>query len=300
MNQHNVPKFATPEELIAAITSSMGALSPELRKAATFLLENPSLVGVSSARQMAREAEVKPNTWVRLAKEFGFTGYDSLRAIFQTALIETSSGFQDRARGLQDISRKGSLGKLYTDLAGGTIRNIENTLSSSNEKEMQSAAAMLHQARQCYMLGVGINHAIAESFCYLAGMAGLPIEPIPRFGSLAIDDLAHADTRDVMIAITFKPYRQEVVSAVAQAKAQGVKIIGISDSPASPIILDADQSFIVDTETPQFYTSIVATMALLESLMAFVIAAADQKVIDEIKLFHERRHQLGIYIGEHK
>lgn len=278
----------------------MGKLSPELRKAATFLLENPSLVGVSSARQMAREADVKPNTWVRLAKEFGFSGYEPMRAVFQTALVETSSGFQDRARGLQDISRKGSLGKLYTDLAGGTIRNIENTLSSSNEKEMQAAAALLHQARQCYMLGVGINHAIAESFCYLAGMTSLAIEPIPRFGSLAIDDLAQADGRDVMIAITFKPYRQEVVSAVAQAKAQGVKIIGISDSPASPIILDADQSFIVDTDTPQFYTSIVATMALLETLMAFVIAAADQNVIDEIEAFHERRHQLGIYIGENK
>lgn len=300
MNHQNVPKFASPDALLAGVSSAMGKLSPELRKAATFLLENPSLVGVSSARQMAREAEVKPNTWVRLAKEFGFSGYEPMRAVFQTALVETSSGFQDRARGLQDISRKGSLGKLYTDLAGGTIRNIENTLSSSNEKEMQAAAALLHQARQCYMLGVGINHAIAESFCYLAGMAGLPIEPIPRFGSLAIDDLAQADGRDVMIAITFKPYRQEVVSAVAQAKAQGVKIIGISDSPASPIILDADQSFIVDTDTPQFYTSIVATMALLETLMAFVIAAADQNVIDEIEAFHERRHQLGIYIGENK
>ena len=300
MNHQNVPKFASPDALLAGVSSAMGKLSPELRKAATFLLENPSLVGVSSARQMAREADVKPNTWVRLAKEFGFSGYEPMRAVFQTALVETSSGFQDRARGLQDISRKGSLGKLYTDLAGGTIRNIENTLSSSNEKEMQAAAALLHQARQCYMLGVGINHAIAESFCYLAGMAGLPIEPIPRFGSLAIDDLAQADGRDVMIAITFKPYRQEVVSAVAQAKAQGVKIIGISDSPASPIILDADQSFIVDTDTPQFYTSIVATMALLETLMAFVIAAADQNVIDEIEAFHERRHQLGIYIGENK
>ena len=300
MNHQNVPKFASPVALLAGVSSAMGKLSPELRKAATFLLENPSLVGVSSARQMAREADVKPNTWVRLAKEFGYSGYEPMRAVFQTALVETSSGFQDRARGLQDISRKGSLGKLYADLAGGTIRNIENTLSSSNEKEMQAAAVLLHQARQCYMLGVGINHAIAESFCYLAGMAGLPIEPIPRFGSLAIDDLAQADGRDVMIAITFKPYRQEVVSAVAQAKAQGVKIIGISDSPASPIILDADQSFIVDTDTPQFYTSIVATMALLETLMAFVIAAADQNVIDEIEAFHERRHQLGIYIGENK
>ena len=148
------------------------------------------------------------------------------------------------------------------------------------------------------MLGVGINHALAESFCYLADMASLPIDAIPKFGSLAIDDLAHADKDDVLIAITFKPYRQEVVSAVNQARNQGVKIIGISDSPASPIVLGADHGFVVATETPQFYTSIVATMSLLETLMSFVIAEAGEDVASEIERFHERRHRLGIYIGE--
>ncbi len=300
MNQQNVPNLTTPQHVLNQLQSSMSMLSPELKKAAAYLMENTSMVGVSSARHIAREAGVKPNTVVRLAKELGFDGYEPLRAMFQTALIETSSGFQDRARWLQDLSRQGSLGQLYADLAGGTIRNIETTLSSSNENEMKAAAKLLHSARQRYMLGVGINHAIAESFCYLAGMAGLPIETIPRFGSLAIDDLAQAGPDDVMIAITFKPYRQEVVSAVAQARVQGVKIIGISDSPASPIILDADQSFIVDTDTPQFYTSIVATMALLETLMAFVIADADQSVIDEIEAFHDRRHQLGIYVDDNR
>ena len=300
MNQQNVPNSISPDILLDRISTLIGDLSPELKKAATYLMENTSLVGVSSARQIARAADVKPNTMVRLAKELGFPGYDHLRVVFQAALIKTASGFQDRARWLQDLSRQGGHGRLYADLAGGTIRNIEATLSASNESEMKSAAAMLHIAKSRYMLGVGINHAIAESFCYLSGMAGLPIETIPRFGSLAIDDLAQAGPEDLMIAITFKPYRQEVVSAVAQARVQGVKIIGISDSPVSPIILEADQSFIVDTETPQFYTSIVATMALLETLMAFVIADADQSVIDEIEAFHERRHQLGIYVGDNR
>ena len=298
MNQQNVPKSISADSLLDDLRKLMATLSPELKKAATHVMENPSLVGISSARQMARAADVKPNTMVRLAKEMGFDGYDKLRSVFQTALVETGTGFQDRARWLQDLSRQGSHGQLYADLAGGTIRNIETTLASSNESDMKSAAAMLHKARHRYMLGVGINHAIAESFCYLSGMAGLGIETIPRFGSLAIDDLAHAGPDDVMIAITFKPYRQEVVSAVHQARLQGVRIIGISDSPASPILLDADQSFIVDTETPQFYTSIVATMALLETLMAFVIADADQSVINEIEAFHERRHHLGIYVGD--
>ena len=54
----------------------LGKLSPELRKRQRFFWKIP-LVGVSyCAANGAPQADVKPNTWVRLAKEFGFSGYD--------------------------------------------------------------------------------------------------------------------------------------------------------------------------------------------------------------------------------
>ena len=298
MNDQIVPKLKTPEQVLDRLQVLLPDLTPELKKAAGCLLEDQQMIGVYSARHMAKRAEVKPNTMVRLAKELGFSGYEALRHLFQTAIEQAEPGFQDRARWLQSLPKKGELGRLYADMASVTIRNIETTLASSDATQMEQAALALHHAKKRYMLGVGINHALAESFCYLADMASLPIDAIPKFGSLAIDDLAHADKDDVLIAITFKPYRQEVVSAVKQARNQGVKIIGISDSPASPIVLGADHGFVVATETPQFYTSIVATMALLETLMSFVIAEAGEDVASEIERFHERRHRLGIYIGE--
>ena len=298
MNDYLVPKTISAESTLDVLRRVYDDLSPELKKAATLLLEEQQTIGVSSARQMARMAGVKPNTMVRLAKELGFSGYDALRLVFQKAIRQAEPGFQDRARWLQSFQKKGELGQLYADMASVTLRNIEKTLAASDAAQMEAAALSLHNANKRFMLGVGINHALAESFCYLADMASLPIEPIPRFGSLAIDDLAHADKDDVLIAITFKPYRQEVVSAVKQARTQGVQIIGISDSPASPIVLGADHGFIVETDTPQFYTSIVATMALLETLMAFVIAEADENVASKIERFHQRRHRLGIYLGD--
>ena len=298
MNDQIVPKLKSPEQVLDRLQVLLPDLTPELKKAAGCLLEDQQMIGVYSARHMAKRAEVKPNTMVRLAKELGFSGYEALRHLFQTAIEQAEPGFQDRARWLQSLPKKGELGRLYADMASVAIRNIETTLASSDATQMEQAALALHHAKKRYMLGVGINHALAESFCYLADMASLPIDAIPKFGSLAIDDLAHADKDDVLIAITFKPYRQEVVSAVNQARNQGVKIIGISDSPASPIVLGADHGFVVATETPQFYTSIVATMALLETLMSFVIAEAGEDVASEIERFHERRHRLGIYIGE--
>ena len=64
--------------------------------------------------------------------------------------------------------------------------------------------------------------ANARNFTYLANMAVDTIEAIPRHGSVAIDDLARAGKGDVLIAMTCKPYRTEVVEAVALASAAGM------------------------------------------------------------------------------
>ena len=118
---------------------------------------------------------------------------------------------------------------------------------------------------------------------------------IPRDGGLAIDDIARAGSRDVLIALTFKPYRSDVLDAVAVAREQGVTIIGISDSPASPLVAGNEHGFVVQTDSPQFFTSTIAAAALLETLTAFVVADASPQVIENIGRFHDRRLVLGIY-----
>ena len=110
-----------------------------------------------------------------------------------------------------------------------------------------------------------------------------------------LDDVARAGPGDVLVAMTFKPYRSDVVEAVNHAAEQGVTIIGLSDSPASPLVAGREHGFVVQTDSPQFFTSTIATGALLETLMAFVVADASPAVIENIGRFHERRVALGIY-----
>ena len=90
----------------------------------------------------------------------------------------------------------------------------------------------------------------------------------------------------------------EALEAVEAALAQGVRVLGVSDSPASPILTGAAHRFIVPTATPQAFTSTVALSAFLETLMAFVIADADGEALANIEAFHARRHDLGIYWEE--
>ncbi|MGF1527807.1 MAG: MurR/RpiR family transcriptional regulator [Candidatus Competibacterales bacterium] len=180
-------------------------------------------------------------------------------------------------------------------MATGVLTNVEQTLAGVDVPRLRAAAKAIVEARRTYVMGVGINYGVARSFAYLAAMVLDQVQAIPQEGHWAVDDLSEASGGDVLVALTFKPYRREVLEAVAIAKDQGVDIIGLSDSPASPLVANAEHGLVVATETPQFFTSTVAASALLETLMAFVIAAASPEAIARIERLQARRRALGLY-----
>lgn len=293
MNQTNVSIT-----ILDRLSEEWERLTPEAQKAARYVLENPADVGVSTVREIAEAANVKPNTFVRMARQVGFEGYDDFRAPFREAIRKGGVSFPDRARWLQDIRKSGEIGGLYADMIDAAARNIEETFATISEDALKAAAEAIWASRQVFTLGVGVNNANARNFTYLASTGMTQFHSIPRPGSTATDDLAWADNRDVLIAMTMKPYRTEVVEAVRIARDQDMTVIAISDSPASPIILQAQHGFTVAVDTPQFFPSSVSTIALLETLLSFVIAVASDEIVERVEKFHHRRHQLGIYREE--
>ena len=293
MNDTNVSS-----QVLERLSEEWSALTPEAQKAARYVLENPRDVGISTVREIAEAARVKPNTVVRMARQVGFEGYDDFREPFREAIRRGAVDFPDRARWLQDISRSGDLGGVYADLLNAAIRNIEDTFGGISAEQLKAAAETIWNARDVYVLGVGVNNANVQNFTYLASTGMTRFYPIPKPGSVATDDLAWADKRDVLIAMTCRPFRTEVIEAVKIAKEQGLQVVSISDSPASPIILSADHGFVVSADTPQFFPSSVSTIALLETLLSFVIAVSSEEIVDRVAKFHKRRHQLGIYQEE--
>ncbi|MCB2137384.1 MAG: MurR/RpiR family transcriptional regulator [Rhodobacteraceae bacterium] len=280
------------------LSEEFETLTPEAQKAARYVLENPHCVGVSTVREIAGFANVKPNTVVRMARQVGFDGYEDFRAAFREAIRSGSAGYPDRARWLQDVSKKGALGGLYAEMVGSAIRNIEDTFAGIDEPALKAAAEAIWSSRRVYTVGVGVNNANARNFTYLASTGMVEFYAIPQAGSNPADDIAWADGRDVLIAMTCRPYRREVVETVRIAREQGMTVIAISDSPASPIVMAAQHRFNVSVDTPQFFPSSVSIIALLETLLSFVIAVASPEIVERVEKFHKRRHQLGLYLED--
>ena len=271
-------------------------LTPEMKKAAHFIIKNPQEVGISTVREIAKSADVNPNTFIRMARQLGFDGYEAFRQPFREAIRQGSFSFSDRARWLQDRRKQGHMGPLYADMISATLRNIEETFAAISDKDLREAAEAIWNARTIFTLGVGVNYANAQNFTYLASTGMVQFHTIPKAGTAASDDLAWADSKDLLIALTHTPCRQEVIDTIKLARTQGMKIIGISDSPVNPPILEADYGFVTAIDTPQFFPSSVAIIALLETLLSFVIASASDTIVKRVEAFHQRRHDLGLYV----
>ena len=60
----------------------------------------------------------------------------------------------------------------------------------------------------------------------------------------------------------------------------------------------ADHTFVVATDTPQFFSSVVGVVALLEALLSFMVADSRSDATGAIAEFHEHRRAAGVYVQE--
>lgn len=298
MNRTVVPNgenVGEVDSLLSRLSDEMGTLSPQLRKAAAYVLDHPNEIGLSSVRELADAASVKPNTLVRLAQAVGFDGFEELREPFRDQLRTQPVSFPDRAQWLQELSAGDQLSGLYGEIAGAALRNLERMFSTITADAIQSVADLIVASRRTYVIGVGANFALAHNFAYLVGMATDNVVAVPNSGNSPVDSIVRAGQEDIVVAMTFEPYRSEVVETAEAARSQGATVVAITDSHRSPIATNAEYVLVAPSATPQFFPSTLAASALLETLASFIVADAAPEVVATIDTFHQRRYDLGVY-----
>lgn len=286
---------ATSTSILVTIARGYDELTPQLQIAARYLLDHPAEIAVSSMRQIADDADVKPNTLVRLARAIGFDGYDDLRSHFQAEVTRTGSSFPSKARWLRSLAASGRHGTLLSQMAGASMAAIEQVFADTDATKVRTVADTLLAARRTAVLGVGTAQPLAQNFCYVGGMIAPNLVAIPTNGGLAIDDVARMAPGDVLLSMTFSPYRVEIVEATRMARDRGVTIVALTDSRAAPIALMAAHTFVVPTESPQYFSSVVGAVAVLETLLAFMAADTPADAAAAIEEFHDRRRAAGVY-----
>ena len=276
-------------DTIRLIVESFPELTPELQKAAKFMLENPEEVALNSMRVVARKAGVKPATVSRLSKRLGFEEYGRFRKPFRQRLRKIEPAFASR---VADVQRRGATDNpgLFAELREQEIRNIERTLSDENYGVIQDAAETLHRSKRVYAIGLRGAYAPAFLFYYAYQLFQENCRIVDTRAGIFADQLRGIGEQDSLLVISFPPYTQLTIDAVSYATDAKANIIAITDSVVSPVANAAGHTIIAQNRSNTFYHSFTGALAVVESLLTLLVA---KKGADAVAIAQEAERQLS-------
>jgi DNA-binding MurR/RpiR family transcriptional regulator len=249
-------------QLTQLIDRHFEALSPELQRAARWVREHPSALGLQSMRQSAQAAGVAPATMTRLAQALGVGGFEGLRAPVVQHLSETAGRSSPLNAQASSEGGHGSVGQLVQAQIAH-VRSVENQAAET----IGAAAQAILTARSVAFLGLrasfGIAHHLQYTCDWLRRDTWLALDA-GRGGADRLDDL---DGSDLLVVVSQAPYTRSVVEAVQALKERGVPVLALTDSPLSPLATAARWVLLFDTDAAGFFHSMAGAQALAEVLM---------------------------------
>lgn len=280
---------STYPEIVQILVRSYSGLTPELQKAARFMVEHPEEVGLNSMRKVATDAGVRPATITRLTKTLGFDKYDDLREPFRQRL---RSGAPEFAAKLQDVQKRSKHGgeAIFSDLRAQELANVETSLSAANYPVMSDAADTIIGSRRVYVLGLRGAHAPAFLFHYAFQLFQDNSQLLDGHAGIFADQLRGIGAADCLLVISFPPYTRLTIDAVEHAAGAGAKIISVTDSIVSPAASSAAHTIITGNKSPSFYHSFTGALAVVQALITLVVTKSGG---DAVKIVEEAEAQLS-------
>jgi DNA-binding MurR/RpiR family transcriptional regulator len=251
-------------EVAERITESGTNLTPAERRVADVVLQRPQLVAFGTVAELASEAGSGAATVVRLAAKLGFDGFTSLQDAVQAELAHRLRPAAERIR--QPVA---------ADVIGRTMAteldNVQSTLEHADREAFDRAVAALSSrtARVAVLSGeasAGIAHqAVGELSLLREG-----VELVVGTEVAVVRAIALLGPGDACLVIDLRRYDRWVLDAARRAGERGVTLIALTDSALSPLALEADACFTVVAASAGPFDSHVATLALLNAMVAAV------------------------------
>ena len=132
--------------------------------------------------------------------------------------------------------------------------------------DLARAIAMLHAAQFVWVAGLRRSRPIAAYLAYGLTRLERRAAILDFDGGMAAQQAANMRPGDVLAAIAVPEYSPVVVDVVRDVHLRGIPVIALTDSPASPLAVNADVSFYVDDPSDGAFRPIGAAIGLVQAL----------------------------------
>lgn len=276
------------------ISAALPKMPAKLACAARYAIDNPEQIALVSMRGVASNAGVAPPTMQRLAHHFGFGAYEAFRDRFREELLIT--GFGWNAAALRAAATDKHSQTLPDRIALAARANIDAAFVQNDDTAILEMARRLSHARTTFVSSSGAVRAVADYLVKSGAMILPKLRSVDETSASTIETISTIGEGDALFVVSVTPYAQRSVHAARYARDCGADVLALTDRRSSPLVEFANVALIVPTESPHYYPSMIALIALIEAILSTVVAECDDGALDRIRRFEALRNQTDAYL----
>ncbi len=267
--------MTTPTQLALLqneIRNRYDTLSKRLKQVASYILDNSNSIPFETIASIAEKVNVPPSTLIRFATAFKYNGFNEMKQVFRQHLAEDTASYTERARLFRQTAnheisapeKPMEILNIFSMVNGMALQQLPGQI---NGESLNRAVNLLANAGNIYVVGLRRSFSIAAYLTYALRHLERRAFLIDGLGGMFAEQLCIVQPGDVVIAVSYSPYAQEVVELVSFGAKSGAKQIAITDSIISPLAAFSDVCFVVHEAQVDGFRSQVSSMCLSQTLM---------------------------------
>ncbi len=273
------------------VKSRSGQLSPRLLAVVNWIDDNREAVLDHTAMEIAQATQTSDATVVRAIQALGFAGLRDLKHTLQHWFGPTITSSEKMAS---------TVGALTSDVNSsidfvleGHLRACEMLASTENRTAIAQAVALLTEARQVALFGIGASGILSEYTARLFSRIGLPSYVLNRTGFSLAEQLVSLQRGDVLIMMAQKSPHREGLTTLREAARLGIPTILLTQASDSRF---SEMSQVV-VHVPRGENGRVplhgTVMVGLEMLVLSVASTTSQRTLRSMKRINDLHKAIG-------
>ncbi|TCW09864.1 RpiR family transcriptional regulator [Raoultella sp. BIGb0138] len=267
-------------------------LSPRLLAVVSYINDNREVVLERTAMEIAAATQTSDATVVRAIQALGFAGLRELKQTMERWFGPSITSSEKMLSTVNALSC--DVNSSIDFVLEGHQRACEVLSRPANRAAVSQAVALLSEARQVAIFGIGASGILAEYTARLFSRIGLPSYVMNRTGFSLAEQLIALQRGDVLIMMGQKSPHREGMTALREARRLGIPTILLTQAVDSRFSQEAQVVIDVPRGGDNGRVPLHGTVLVcLEMLVLSVATTTPQRTMKSMKRINELHKAIG-------